>query len=208
MRFSFLPAEGRYFDYFEQASSNLIEMTKLLKRLLDHYENIEEQVREITEREHQGDFIVHEVTNLMPRTLITPIDLEDIQRLTSAIDDAVDAAQQVADRLLIYQVAEIKQPAKRMAELSVESAIELDTAIRGLRNKNQYGQVREHVVQVNTLENNADLVLQEAMSDLVENRSDWFDFIRWKEIYELMEDITDRIEDASDVIQRVIIANA
>jgi len=208
LNFSFLPAEVKFYDYFEQASANLLDGARLLQVLLDDYQNVEEQVAQITEIEHRGDFIVHEVTSLLPRTLITPIDADDIQRLVSSVDDALDAVQAVAQRLQIYQIEEIRKPARRLAHLILESAQELDQAIKGLRDKKQYGQIRERIVQINTLENNGDRVLSEGLSSLVAHREDIFDFIRWKEIYELLEATTDRIEDAGDVIQRVIIANA
>ena len=208
MNFTFLPAEVKFYDFFEKASANLLEGAKLLQRLLENCENMEEKVAQITEIEHQGDFIVHEVTNLLPRTLITPIDGDDIQRLVSSIDDLLDAVHQVALRLQIYQITELKKPARRLSSLIVESAQELDAAIKGLRDKKLYDQVRQRIVQINTLENHGDRVLHEGLSNLVQHREDIFDFIRWKEIYELLENTTDRIEDAGDVIQRVIIANA
>jgi hypothetical protein len=208
LNFSFLPAEVKFYDYFEQASANLLDGARLLQVLLDDYQNVEEQVAQITEIEHRGDFIVHEVTSLLPRTLITPIDGDDIQRLVSSVDDALDAVQAVAQRLQIYQIDEVRKPARRLAHLILESAQELDQAIKGLRDKKQYGQIRERIVQINTLENNGDRVLYDGLSSLVAHREDIFDFIRWKEIYELLEATTDRIEDAGDVIQRVIIANA
>jgi len=207
MNFSFLPAEVKFYDYFEQASGNLLEGARLLQNLLDDYENVEEKVGQITEIEHRGDFIVHEVTDLLPRTLITPIDADDIQRLVSSVDDALDAVFSVAQRLLIYQITDIRKPAKRLAHLTVESAQELDTAIKGLRDKRQFNQVRERIVQINTLENNSDRVLYDGLTALVSHRDDIFDFIRWKEIYELLEATTDRIEDAGDVIQRVLVSN-
>ncbi len=80
--------------------------------------------------------------------------------------------------------------------------------MKGLRDKKHYAEVRQRIVQINTLENNGDRVLQEGLSSLVEHREDIFEFIRWKEIYELLESTTDRIEDAGDVIQKVMIANA
>ena len=208
MNFTFLPAEVKFYDYFEKASANLLEGAKLLQRLLENSDNMEEKVSQITEIEHKGDFIVHEVTNLLPRTLITPIDGDDIQRLVSSIDDSLDAVHQVALRLQIYQITELKKPARRLSSLIVESAQELDAAIKGLRDKKQYDQVRQRIVQINTLENHGDRVLHEGLTNLVQHREDIFEFIRWKEIYELLEDTTDRIEDAGDVIQRVIIANA
>ncbi len=207
MRFSFIPGEVKFYDYFEQASANLLEGAHLLQKLLNSYVDVDAQVEQITEIEHQGDFIVHEVTNLLPRTLITPIDSIDIQALTSAIDDAVDALHQAANRMRIYKVTEIKEPARELANLIVEGAKELDAATKGLRDKKQYARLHERVVQINTIENTGDRVLEEALQDLVVHIDGLFDFIRWKEIYELLEATTDRIEDAGDAIQRVIIAN-
>jgi predicted phosphate transport protein (TIGR00153 family) len=208
VHFSFLPAEVKFYDYFEKASANLLEGARLLQKLLDDYQNVEEQVAQITEIEHQGDFIVHEVTTLLPRTLITPIDADDIQRLVSSVDDALDAVYAVSQRLLIYQISEVKKPARRLAHLIVESAQELDAAIKGLRDKKNYEQIRARIVQINTLENNGDRVYCDGLSNLVSHRDDLFEFIIWKEIYELLEATTDRIEDAGDVIQKVLIANA
>ena len=158
MHFSFLPAEVKFYDYFERASANLLEGARLLQNLLDNYQNIEEQVAQITEIEHQGDFLVHEVTTLLPRTLITPIDADDIQRLVSSVDDALDAVYAVSQRLLIYQISEVKKPARRLAHLIVESAQELEAAMKGLRDKKNYEMIHARIVQINTLENNGDRV--------------------------------------------------
>jgi uncharacterized protein len=208
MKFTLLPTEVKFYDYFEKATANLLEGARLLQKLLDNFENVEDAVAQITEIEHRGDFIVHEVTNLLPRTLITPIDGDDIQRLVSAIDDALDAVQAVAVQMSIYQITEVKKPARRLAHLIVESAQELDEAMKSLHDKKLYDQIQAHIVEINTLENNGDRVLLDAVSKLVEHREDIFDFIRWKEIYELLEATLDCIEDAGDVIQKIMIANA
>jgi hypothetical protein len=208
MKFSFLPASVEFYGYFEKASANLLDGARLLQKLLDDYQEVEDLVAQINEIEHRGDFIVHEVMHLLPRTLITPIDGDDIQRLVCAVDDALDAVQAVAVRLVIYDVVEVKKPARRLARLIVESAQELDAAIKGLRDKKLYSEVQQRIVQINTLENNGDRLLEDGLRSLVAHREDIFDLIRWKEIYELLEATTDRIEDAGDVIQRVMIANA
>jgi uncharacterized protein Yka (UPF0111/DUF47 family) len=208
MKFSFLPTEVKFYDYFDNATTNLLEGATLLKKLLDDFDGLQDAVAQITEIEHRGDFIVHEVTNLLPRTLITPIDSEDIQRLVFAIDDALDAVHAVIVQMSIYQITEVKKPARRLAHLIVESAQQLVGAIKNLPDKKQYDLIHAHIVEINTLENNGDRVLLEAVSDLVEHRDDIFDFIRWKEIYELLEATLDRIEDAGDVIQKILISNA
>lgn len=208
MKFSFLPVEGKFFDHFCAATANLVEGARLLQRLLDDYHDVEDAVAQMTEIEHRGDFIVHEITNLLPRTLITPFDPDDIQRIIDAIDDALDTVHAAVGRLSIYQVTEVKKPAKRLAKLIVEGATELDQAIRGLQDKKLYPQVKERIVQINTIENTGDRILEDGLRSLVERRDEIFDLIRWKEIYELLEQSTDRLEDAGDVIQRVMIANA
>lgn len=208
MNFSFLPAEVKFYDYFEKASGNLLDCAQLLQKLIEDTEHLDEYVGQITETEHLGDFIVHEVTNLLPRTLITPIDSDDIQRLVYALDDAVDSIHAVATRMAVYQITEVKKPARRLGSLIVESAKELNEAVKGIRDKKKYPQVRERIVQINTIENNGDRVLHDGLSNLVAHRNDIFDFIRWKEIYELLEATTDRIEDAGDVLLKVMITNA
>jgi predicted phosphate transport protein (TIGR00153 family) len=208
MKFRFLPTEVKFYDYFERATANLLEGAKLLQKLLDNYEDVEDAVAQVTEIEHRGDFIVHEVTQLLPRTLITPIDGDDIQRLVCVIDDALDAVHAATVQMSIYQITEVKKPARRQAHLIVESAQQLDEAVRKLHDKKMYDEVQACIVEINTLENNGDRVLLEAVSDLVEHRDDLFEFIRWKEIYELLEATLDRIEDAGDVIQKVMISNA
>jgi len=208
VRFSFLPVEVKFFDHFQAATSNLLEAAQLLQKLLDDYHDGEEVIAQLTELEHRGDFIVHEVTNLLPRTLITPFDGQDIQRLIDSVDDALDTIQAAGVRLSIYQITEVRKPAKRLARLIVEGAGELDIAIKSLNDKKLYPQIKERIVQINTIENTGDRVLEEGLRNLVERREDLFDLIRWKEIYELLEQATDRLEDAGDVIQRVMIANA
>ena len=208
MKFSFVPVEVKFFDYFQAATSNLLEAARLLQKLLDDYHDGEEVIAQLTELEHRGDFIVHEVTSLLPRTLITPFDGQDIQRLIDSVDDALDTIQAAAVRLSIYQITEVRKPAKRLARLIVEGAGELEIAIKSLDDKKLYPQIKERIVQINTIENTGDRVLEEGLRTLAERREDIFDLIRWKEIYELLEQTTDRLEDAGDVIQRVMIANA
>lgn len=203
-----LPSEGKFFEFFISASENLLCGASLLKKLLDDFHDVDEVLAQMTEIEHQGDFILHEVTNLLPRTLITPLDSQDIQNLIVAVDDALDAIHAATTRISIYRVTEIKKPARRLGQLILEGATQLDQVVRCLEDKKSYNQIRERIVQINTIENNGDRVLEDGLRNLVDHRDDIFEFIRWKEIYELLEQATDRLEDAADVIQKVIITNA
>jgi predicted phosphate transport protein (TIGR00153 family) len=208
VNFNFLPTEVKFYDYFQLASETLLEGATTLQYMLDHLDQAEELAGKISEIEHKGDLIVHDVTNLLPRTLITPLDPEDIQRLVNTVDDALDAANATAQRLLIYKVKKPTSTAQTLARLIVECSKELSLAFSILSDKKQYNKVREHIVRINTLENEGDIAYYAGLKELVADKDEIFNFIRWKEIYELLESTTDRIEDTGDVIQKVIIGNA
>ncbi len=208
VRFNFLPTEVRFYEWFDNAAANLLEGAQALQDLIENYDEVERKVDHIIEIEHNGDFIVHEVMHLLPRTLITPIDTADIQALIKAIDDALDSIEDSARRLLIYDVKEVKEPARKFAKIIVSGAQELHEAVGCLRDKQQFERLRAHIVEMNTLENNGDRVLYDALTDLAAHPDQLFDLIRWKEIFGFLEATTDRIEDAGDVLEKVIIANA
>jgi uncharacterized protein len=207
VRFQFLPAETKFYDWFEKASANLLDAAQQLQDLFDHYDDVENRVARITETEHRGDFIVHEVMHLLIHTLIVPLDSEDIERLISALDDAVDKIEATAVRMLIFQIEAPTERARQLARLIRSGANELHLAMPNLREKKNFRLVNAHIVEINTLENNGDRVLRDALVDIVSRRDDLFDLIRWKEIYEMLEEATDRIEDVADVLQRVVIKN-
>jgi uncharacterized protein len=208
LNFNFLPAEVKFYDYLQQASETLLEGAQALQHMLDHMDQAEELAQKISDIEHKGDGIVHDVTNLLPRTLITPIDPDDIQRLINTVDDALDSVNATAQRLLIYKVKKPTSTAQTLARLIVECAKELNSAFHIMSNKKNYTKLREHIVKINTLENEGDIAYYAGMKELVADKDEIFNFIRWKEIYELLEVTADQIEDTGDVIQKVIIANA
>jgi uncharacterized protein len=207
VRFQFLPAETQFYDWFEKATANLLDAAQQLQNLFDHYDDVENRVARLTELEHRGDFIVHEVMHLLIHTLIVPLDSEDIERLISALDDALDAIEATAVRMLIFQIEAPTERARELARLIRSGAQELHLAMPNLREKKNFRQVNAHIVEINTLENNGDRVLREALVEIVKHKDDIFNFIRWKEIYEMLEETTDRMEDIADVLQRVIIKN-
>jgi predicted phosphate transport protein (TIGR00153 family) len=207
VRFAFLPAETKFYEWFEKATDNLLEASQQLQDLFDHYDDVENRVARITELEHRGDFIVHEVMHLLMNTLIVPLDGEDIERLISSLDDAVDKIEATAVRMLIFRIEAPTDKARQLARLIRSGAQELHAAMPNLRDNKNFRLVNEHIKEINTVENNGDRVLREALIEIVNHKDDIFNLIRWKEIYEMLEETTDRLEDVADVLQRVIIKN-
>lgn len=206
-KFQFLPAETKFYEWFEKATANLLEAADALQDLLDNYEHVEAKVAHITELEHRGDFIVHEVMHLLMHTLIIPLDSEDIERLISALDDTMDAIEAAAVRMVIFRIEAPTERARQFGQLIRSGAAELHEAMHNLREKKNFRLVTEHIKEINTIENNGDRVLREALVDIVSHKDDLFNLIRWKEIYETLEETTDRMEDVADVLQRVVIKN-
>ena len=207
VKFQFLPAETKFYEWFEKATANLLEAAEALQDLLDNYVDVEAKVARITELEHRGDFIVHEVTHLLMHTLIIPLDSEDIDRLISAMDDAVDKIEATAVRMVIFRIEKPTDRARQLGQLICSGAKELHMAMPNLREKKHFRLVTEHIKEINTIENNGDRVLREALVDIVNHKDDLYNLIRWKEIYEMLEEATDRLEDIADVLQRVVIKN-
>jgi predicted phosphate transport protein (TIGR00153 family) len=207
-RLPFLPREQKFFDLFEESAKNIIKGSQALKEMVDSWQFIDSRVAEITELEHQGDTITHQVVSLLHRTFVTPFDREDIALLAHTMDDIIDFIHASADSMFIYKITNPTQRAKELADIIVQGAVEVDKAVHGLRHKSQFKQILEHCVEINRLENAADRVYRAAIGELFENTKDIAEIIKWREIYEHMESATDRCEDVADVLEGVALKNA
>jgi predicted phosphate transport protein (TIGR00153 family) len=206
--FSLLPSQTKFFDLFEQAGDNLLEGARLLQDLLDVYVDIEKKVATLTEIENKGDSIVHEVTDLANVSLIAPIDHEDTQQLITAVDDALDEIESVAVRMSIFEIGQPTRLARQLGALIYNCAEEVNAVFPSLRNRRELDQIRNHIVRINDLEHEADQIFWQGLKEVSAKREDPIYFMIWKEIYEGLESVTDRMEDIGDVLQRVLIKNA
>ena len=211
MPFQILPAETRFYDWFEKAATNMVEAARLLKdavAAIGNQEQLEHRVRAITEAEHHGDFIVHEIFDLLRSTFITPLERDQIQKIASAIDDVVDRIEAAGDVLLVYKIDRGRPEAARLAEIVLACAEQINQAMPNLREKGRLPRVRECMIEVNRLENEADAVLRAGLVRLVERPDEVFELIRWKEVFGLLEEATDRAEDVADVLNGIVFENA
>lgn len=204
-RFQILPTETRFFDLFEQHAETLVLAARRLRQLVEDYTDVQGKFAQLTEAEHQGDFIVHEVIDLARRSFITPFEAEDITAIAGRIDDAIDRIEQAGDSLLLWKVEKPTPEARHLCEIIEASAREIAAAVPNLRDKRRFAKMREHIVEVNRLENDADRVLRAALSTLLASHDDVYDLIRWKEIYEQLEAATDRMEDVADALEGVTV---
>ncbi len=201
-----IPREVRFFDYFEQQSENIIRATGLLHELIHTFADARAKAYAIKEVEHAGDQITHEIVRRLNTTFITPIDREDIHDLATRLDDVLDFLEAAAERLVIYRIKEPTSACRAMAEVIVAQVAAMDRCIRCLRTMDPG--FHEHAMEVNRLENRADTLLRETLAAMFEEQSDPIEVIKWKEIYETMEAVTDRCEDVANVIEGIILKMA
>jgi predicted phosphate transport protein (TIGR00153 family) len=203
-----MPREQKFFDLFEQSSQNIIKASKALKEMLDTWQFIDSRVAEITELEHDGDTITHQIISLLHRTFVTPFDREDIAMLAHTMDDVLDFIHSAADAMFIYKISKPTDRARELADVIVMAAVEMQKAVSSLRHKGEFKQMLERCVEINRLENAADRLYRAAIGELFDNAKDMAEIIKWREIYEHMETATDRCEDVADVIEGVALKNA
>ncbi len=204
-KFPFIPREEKFFELFEESAHNAVKTAQKLKKLVDTWHDVEIMTGEITELEHEGDRITHQIMKELNRTFVTPFDREDIASLAHSLDDVTDFIHAAADAMLIYKIDQPTQRAKELTETIVQAASEIEKAVPQLRHRTQLKQVMERCVEINRLENVADKVFRAAMAELFNDSKDFAHVIKWREIYEHMESATDRCEDVANVLEGVAI---
>lgn len=198
-----MPHEEKFFELFEAGSRNIVKAAHMLKEMLDKWEDVEKKVSEISELEHEGDTIIHQIMELSHRTFVTPFDREDIALLAHSLDDVIDFIQAAAEGMLMYKISQPTEKARQLAETIVQSAEEIEKAMPKLRHRARLKLVLEQCVEINRLENTADDIYRSAIAELFCDSMPILEVVKWREIYEQMESATDRCEDVSDVLEGV-----
>ncbi len=206
----FVPKDRKFYPLFEQASANLVVISKILYEALTtaSAEKRKAHIREIERLEHVGDEITHQIFQHVGTTFITPFDREDIQQLASVLDDVLDYIHGSAKRIELYKVDPIHPSMIKLSELIMQCALELNTAINGLRSMKNVMKIREALVRINSIENHADDIFDNAVARLFEDEKNAIEVIKIKEVLSALETATDKAEDAANVIESIIIKQA
>jgi predicted phosphate transport protein (TIGR00153 family) len=205
----FAPKSGDFFDSFAQSTRNLVAMSQKFKELLDAKEGEREGiVREIHDLEHVGDQITHNLFIQLSENFITPFDREDIHYLATSLDDVADFINGTASRISLYQLKEIDQVMHGLASVLSRQIVEIDNAIQNLRNMKNAQRVREAIVRINDLENEADSIFDLAIARLFSEETNAIEMIKKKEILSVLETATDKCEDVANAIESILVKNS
>jgi predicted phosphate transport protein (TIGR00153 family) len=185
----------------EQAE-NLVKATSMLVELMTRYENITDYLTKITNMEHEGDEFAHKLFSIIDQTFVTPIDREDISKLTSSLDEILDYTHGAADRLVLFKIEKPTLYMLELAKVLLSASQEVYEAILQIRNLKRTKDLVEHCHRISKYEHQGDTVYRNAIAELFDTNSP-IEIIKFKEIYETLEGALDRCADAADVIEDI-----
>ena len=202
MAFRLIPREEKFYSDFQALASELQEGARLLEAMVAPDRPVWEQADAIKKVEHKCDSITHEVIQRLNRTFVTPLDREDIHALARTLDDVMDAIDAAAAVIRLYRLNTVRFGARELAQIITASTAQIRPALDALE---QHKGLITHAVEINRLENEADRVHQQAVSQLFEDERDPIMVIKWKETLDFLEAATDRCEDVANVLEGVMV---
>jgi uncharacterized protein len=204
-RFQIIPRNQDFYVLFERAAANLAETAGLLLHMVTEFRDPEASHAEISQREHEGDEITHEIMRALNTTFVTPFDREDIHKLASDLDDILDGIEAVADLLVLHR---IEQPLPEMRQLAdvltraAEQCYQAVTRLRGFAGLDQYW------VEINRLENEGDRVYRQTVAKLFSGDYKAMDVLKWKDLIDQMEAAIDGCEDVANTLESIVLKHA
>lgn len=204
----FLPKETSFFDFFEQHAALTVEGTKELLSLVTTGANIETKAKRIADIEHETDVITHRCVEALHKVFITPFDRDNIHRLITRMDDVMDFVEAASERIALYELTTMTADVRDLADVLHRAAREVESATKGLRNLKDPQSILKQCIDINRLENESDQILRRAVARLFKEEKDPILVIKWKEIYENLEDACDRCEDVANIIEGVILEHS
>ena len=201
MKLSLVPKEHDYFRLFSELAANLDAAAQLLVRFMNDGDR-KGVAAAILEHEHVGDKIVHDIVRKLNKSFITPIDREDIYDLVATTDEILDNIEAAADMIILYRVGEITDQAKRQADVIAKATPLLKECMDTLEKPKG---LDERVIAINSLENDGDRILRDALASLFDGEMQCTEIIKWKDIYEILEAAIDECEHVANVIESIVL---
>jgi len=201
------PKKVDFFDLFDTAALNVTKGAAMLVDLMEHFDKAEELAKQIYEVEQEGDMLTHDIMKKLNKTFITPIDREDLYALASRLDDVIDFIWAAVDRMTVFKIKDSTKEAISMSKDLLTTTEVIHKTIQKLKEKD-YVHVQEYCIEINRLENRIDRDFRDALGRLFEEVTDPIFLIKWKEIYEFLENSSDRCEDVANILEAIVLKNA
>jgi predicted phosphate transport protein (TIGR00153 family) len=202
-----IPKNDTFFDLFAEDTANLVEQARCFHQLFSatHPEEVQRIIDKVKDFEHKGDEITHRIFLELSANFITPIDREDIHYLASSIDDIADYINGSASRIHLYNVTEFTEPMRKLSEVIIHQSEEIHNAISNLKGSKNLEKIKQSIVKINSLENQADDIFDNAIAALFIEEADTKRLIKEKEVLSALETATDKCEDVSHVLESILV---
>jgi uncharacterized protein len=202
LAFRLIPREEKFFTDFQALADELKVGSRLLEQMLEPAHPLWNKADEIKEVEHKCDFLTHGIIQRLNRTFVTPLDREDIHALARSLDDVMDSIDAAATLVRLYRLDTVRFGARELASIITSSTHQVRLALDALE---KHKGILGHAVEINRLENEADRIHQQAVSQLFDDEHDPLTVMKWKEALDFLEDATDRCEDVANVLEGVMV---
>ena len=205
---AFFPKDTNFYDLFERGAAKVHEGVQLLEDLVKNFINVPLKAKRIKDVEHEADLITHETMGKLNKTFVTPLDREDIHDLISSLDNILDHVEAAADKFSLYRISEVKSDAVLLTDILSRTVQEVRNMVGQLRHLKGADSILQHCIEINRLENEGDFVYRSAIAKLFEKGDDPLEVLKWKEVYESIENAIDSCEDVANVIEGVALKNS
>ena len=192
---------------FEKAVLNVNKSAALLLEMMEDLSIADIKSKEIYEAEQEGDMLTHEIMRKLNKTFLTPVDREDIHALANNVDDVIDLVWAVADRTVLFRLDSAPPEAVELCKTLLETTEYISKAVGCLKDK-KYSYIQEYCIEINSLENKGDRIFREALVQLFDNIKDPILVIKWKEVYEHLEEALDTCEDVANILEGIVLKHA
>lgn len=202
------PKEENFFEYFEELAKKIEEGGQFFLEMTQNRDYTEAKVARLKELEHEADVITHRTYEKMHKTFLTPIDREDIYALVNKMDSIMDVIEATAIRIHMYKVKKPDDEIIKQAEILFQAIKKIKGIVHGLRDMKNSKMILDGCVEINTLENAGDVVLRTIITNLFIKEKDAIELIKWKEIFERIEEAIDVCEDVSNIVEGIVLKHA
>ena len=197
-----IPRDQQFFEMFADLARRVTASARLLDKALAEPQNLQQHVAAIKDLEHEADVITHSVIARIHKVFVTPFDREDIHLLVQELDDVIDLIDGCARRAQMFQIRDVRESGKKLAEVLVRATESIEWAVTSMR---QPKIVEARSREVKKLEEEGDALYTQAIGELFASTPDAIELIKWKELYDTMERALDQCEDVANVLESITI---
>ena len=205
--FNLLPKDTVFFDLFEALSRHAVSSAEHLRQMAKSFPNIEAHLQKIRDEEHAADELAHTALDRLDRTFITPFDREDIHELVGGLDDIIDGIDALAKRFPLFHLRSVEPAFVQQADLLVQATVAVSEAVHRLRRSRKLSELSDKLIEIHHKESIGDDNHHAALSRLFEGSTDALEVMKWKELYDYIEDAIDGCEDVGNTLERIVLKN-